>query len=518
MWRAGEDMIIGTDGGLKDGIGTIGVCMEMKMDPTINITMMSGEICRRNTLHSTREELLAQLTAEIIISRCSQLWGNEKHRDITMVCDSKSALSAVDTLEEEKWKSLNILDAEADTIMAIEILKQETHNITRIYKWVKSHQTDKDPTTTARRVNERADELATRCRENITEGLMMASDKLFIPISKMSLQINGTLISKDLKREIGVAMHDKRLKKFLLKKYGWTDNVFQNIDWTPTQTNLNRKPTIYTTAVIKLLHRWQPTNLRCAWYKRGATGSNCDLCGETEVQHHYMKCSDQVFKQARKNGWLKLKKALKGWDINNEIYTAMWQGCQSFCDDPTITEASLPPMTNGELQRDITCAWNAQSTIGWNHFMLGRISKDWRKCVHRSFENDEHTEGKTTGYLKALVSELWKYMLYLWQVRNDTVHGDNNIYSRQDIRTVMELVDTLFEKYSRNKNNDSEWLFEKDKDTTKKMSMVSIIAWIETVVNIFLVEDEEDEEILHHADHILRRMCVGSIFSESERE
>jgi len=230
-----------------------------------------------------------------------------------------------------------------------------------------------------------------------------------------------------------------------------------------------------------------------------------------------MKCSDQVFKQARKNGWLKLKKALKGWDINNEIYTAMWQGCQSFCDDPTITEASLPPMTNGELQRDITCAWNAQSTIGWNHFMLGRISKDWRKCVHRSFENDEHTEGKTTGYLKALVSELWKYMLYLWQVRNDTVHGDNNIYSRQDIRTVMELVDTLFEKYSRNKNNDSEWLFEKDKDTTKKMSMVSIIAWIETVVNIFSVEDEEDEEIRHHADHILRRMCVGSIFSENER-
>ena len=42
MQREGEYLVIGTDGGLKDGVGTTGIHIEMKSDPSVNIQMMSG--------------------------------------------------------------------------------------------------------------------------------------------------------------------------------------------------------------------------------------------------------------------------------------------------------------------------------------------------------------------------------------------------------------------------------------------------------------------------------------------
>ena len=51
MWREGSNLVVGTDGGLKDGVGTAGAYLEMEEDNSVFITAMSGESCKLSTLN-----------------------------------------------------------------------------------------------------------------------------------------------------------------------------------------------------------------------------------------------------------------------------------------------------------------------------------------------------------------------------------------------------------------------------------------------------------------------------------
>ena len=95
MWKNGGNILVGTDGGLKCNIGTSGVYMEMEEDTAVHYTSISAEVCNHGALHSTREELRAIMSAELLLEKFSKRSGQYDRR-VTFVCDSKSALGEVD--------------------------------------------------------------------------------------------------------------------------------------------------------------------------------------------------------------------------------------------------------------------------------------------------------------------------------------------------------------------------------------------------------------------------------------
>ena len=149
------------------------------------------------TLHSTREELRGIMAAEEIISKCGELWGSDITRSITFICDSKSALFEVDK-PIEMFAKRDALGPEMDILMTIDTLKQKNENITRLYQWEKSHQDEDAPQTDSRRINEIADNLATECRKYVSEGLITADVKKYMPFAKVMVSVNGSRITKTL--------------------------------------------------------------------------------------------------------------------------------------------------------------------------------------------------------------------------------------------------------------------------------------------------------------------------------
>ena len=129
-------------------------------------------------------------------------------------------------------------------------------------------------------------------------------------------------------------------------------------------------------------------------------------------------------------------------------------------------------------------------------------------------EDDKYKEGKITGGMKALVNGLWKMMLGVWKTRNDNEHGENSLYSKRDLKTLMDLVDTLYDQYESTVLEEDSWLFNKNNDERKKMNITNIITWIETVSNLCTTNNvEKGKEIKYRTDHVLNRMCVSSIYS-----
>ena len=211
-WKEGVNLLIGTDGGLKNNIGTVGVRMTTEEEQPQTITAMSAETCVHQLLHSTREELRAQLSAELLLDKFGSLWGRDIQRTVTMVCDSKSALHEL-SAKDEGWRDRNPLGQEMDVLMTIDRLRDENANIRRIYIWEKSHQKKEDQMTKTRRINEEADLAATPCRQHCEEGLMIAHPKVFLPDSICTFKLNGGLVTKNLKEAVHRAFHDEALKK-----------------------------------------------------------------------------------------------------------------------------------------------------------------------------------------------------------------------------------------------------------------------------------------------------------------
>ena len=197
LWFRGSSWKIATDGGLKGGIGTCGVVMWNVEKNKEICTSMSAESCSLGLLHSTREELRGNLSAEIILDECNEKFGNEGNNTLLYICDSKSAIRHLES-DIGKVKSIKPIGPEMDIILEIGRLRAKNDNITRDFKWVRSHQTkilDADEM-----LNDRADNLATECRVDSAQGLIPVEQKQCFDGAMATLKINGTVINKDLKK------------------------------------------------------------------------------------------------------------------------------------------------------------------------------------------------------------------------------------------------------------------------------------------------------------------------------
>ena len=85
------------------------------------------------------------------------------------ICDSKSAIRHLES-DIGKLKATKPLAPDMDVILEIGRLRNKNNNIERSFKWVRSHQSktlDADE-----KLNDRADYLATFCRDNVEQGLV----------------------------------------------------------------------------------------------------------------------------------------------------------------------------------------------------------------------------------------------------------------------------------------------------------------------------------------------------------
>ena len=512
-WKSGENITIGTDGGLKGDVGTTGVIIESSMDATINIQAMSAEQGKNKDLHSTREELRALLSAELILDKMGSIWGTEKNINVTFICDSKSALHFVDSALDPKYKERDVLGPEADIIMAIDKLKENNKHINRDYKWVRSHQKDGEPMTNDRRINDIADRLATKCRDEANEDLIELPRKQFFPDSKIALHIKGNIVSRNLKEAVHQAVNDENLKKFLKGKYDWTDDTFNSIDWNAISAVLYKKPMTYVISITKLIHRWQPTNKVVARYTKGKTTSNCCLCENVEHQHHYMTCTHNIYKTARKNAWLAFKRKMKKWQINDDVFRYMWYGLKSWSEEEEIPDLEELRRSDIPQAEKIITAFQEQTKIGWKHFALGRVTKIWKQLFIDNFRKDNYPEEKAEAAMKALVEALWAMMLTVWKKRNDVEHGENLAYSKKDLRMIDEIIDKIYMEIKNKVSEKDSWIFEKSADERKKDTIINTITWIEIVYAMYILDKKETEELRLGTEYILHRICVGSIFS-----
>ena len=447
-WTRGDEWVIGTDGGLKSGIGTCGVTLHNRSLDKELCTSMAAEECGHNHLHSTREEIKAVVAAEAIIKECNEYFGCS-NQDIKFICDNRSALGAIKCDESGKFKSVDPLGPDSELLMELENIRKGNDNIRREFKWVKSH-VDKDRSrclTEDEKINQRADELATTSRKYAEEGLLKIAQKQIYEGACVTLKIKGSVVSKDIKKAIIMAMYGNDMLIYMKEKYGWTSNVTKDINWDACEAAINKTYGLQKVAVYKLMHFWQPTNSVVQRnQKRTTDKAKCTECECLDDQMHYMMCHSQFFVDSRKIAWKKFNRLMKKYFSETTMLQVMWMGIQKWVYGED--EVQLPQGTelNMVQYRALQKAYKSQSVIGWKHFLVGRVSKQWSEYYALRLEESEVKNGKVIAFGRDLVYSIWTYTLSVWENHNEAVHGKNKKYSTRDVKSIKQFVKKYIEK------------------------------------------------------------------------
>ena len=516
-WESGDEWLIGTDGGLKEGIGTCGVTVHNKTLDKELCSSMSAEFCGLGQLHSTREEIRAVLAAEIIISECNYHFGQQM-QNIELVCDNKSALTKARYNKNDKQKEVQPLAAEAELLLELTQLRKQNENIQRSFTWVKSHQEDAQFTTSQESINKRADELATNARENAKEGLINTHPKQIFKHAEATLTINGHVVSKDLKKNIIDALYGERIINYLRKKYEWTEETFSKIDWDAHEFELSKVRGLYKISIYKLIHRWQPTNKVVQRNeRRRAHQALCTECGNVDEQLHYMKCHSDYFEEARKYAWKKFRNVMKPYRHNNSMTAIMWTGVQRWIHDEFDEERTQKenlPFGDDVTQEQceiLLDAFEEQKEIGWDHFIVGRVATGWSKYFATNVEDSYEKEGKVIAFGRTLVRATWKFTMSVWVGHNEAVHGTDNKYSARNVKGIKDCIHNIYNNYKNLISQEDEWLFREEARIRCDSSVPQMIGWLERAL-LSLTDRPEATELVSTGKRLLVQMSIGSIF------
>ena len=77
---------------------------------------------------------------------------------------------------------------------------------------------------------------------------------------------------------------------------------------------------------------------------------------------------------------------------------------------------------DGEDAPELTRACQEQNLIGWQNFVLGRFSRQFRVTMARHYASIDSLRRDDT-WAKGLVDHLLELTHDMWEVRNDFVHG-----------------------------------------------------------------------------------------------
>jgi hypothetical protein len=233
--KSTKRLLIATDGGATPMKGSLGFVIADE-DGNILLTCF-GQPAGNNPL-SFRSEICSFLAAVRLVTLLNEYYDNiipckEPARSkIQVYTDSLSMIKKLKAYGKYPTAPLTttVLDSEWDVLSALHHTLQRFKTYPQI-NWVKSHQDDKvyDKTEMPLEacLNSEADELA-------TAGLRRLQEKPKVPMDPNTIiqfHINGRTITRDFKRTEREIIQLPPTRKFYCERFGWSDNIFNIIDW-----------------------------------------------------------------------------------------------------------------------------------------------------------------------------------------------------------------------------------------------------------------------------------------------
>jgi hypothetical protein len=382
---------------------------------------------------------------------------------------------------------------------------QDHLKLTVHFEWIKSHQTStgEELSADAIRLNTEVDALAT----DVYKLKKKPPHRGFYFSGTVCFHQNGYHI-QDIYKAISSHESDKALIDYYLSK-GWTIAALEKVDWPGMQKFLKYLSPIVRCNAIQMLHNWQNTGYQKGLFFDASQEGSCPAhnekikdrlttcpfgCGHTETPFHFMTCTSSQLYEARCTGLNTLRRALKKIRTAPSLIEAIYDGIFCYTDqteyelstdsDPLLFDLSHSVLLSNQLE------------IGWENFLKGFITKDWRyiQQSYYSYLKVNTRKYNAEKWVSCLLRILHKFRTDLWHVRNSAIHGGSSKLQGQTLRhRLIREVHSLYDKDRKRLSLLDKQLFHMPKSYRLKQGNHQLLLWTKRAQMTFDIYEEPIE-------------------------
>jgi hypothetical protein len=328
---------------------------------------------------------------------------------------------AIKTLQTNFQGITKHLIEESDLVMEATSLLQKLPLQVHLI-WVKSHYTGPDRGL-PHDLNEEAHSLANTFLYTSNEDYKPGPKVIDPPSQEVSIQFENYTLTKGLVTQAKFNFGAMSLQNTIMKQARWDDSTFHGVDWAAYDKAFSRLTKSRQMSIAKISHGLLNTNYQN--HKYYGTSSMCPCCwDDIETLQHVFSCQHEEVSTHRTEQLHHLQHNLTTIQTPHLISAAIIHGISSWMEKEVGLIDSLHCTLSHSVvpaHMIITQAYNAQSQIGWDQLLRGRISKLWSQAAEFIAIKDGLQPDPTLA--SYVIASILTYSTSLWQFRCGVLHG-----------------------------------------------------------------------------------------------
>ncbi len=243
---------------------------------------------------------------------------------------------------------------------------------------VKSHQdedsgTPFEPLSLSAKLNIQSDQLTTATYAAHSSS----APTPLLPSTTAALYIHNRQVTSKLKEVLMLAYYTQQMRSRYHKKFGWTQGIFDSINWQSSHAVYKRLLYSRKLASFKLQQGLWPTTAVLHLWKEAAS-PNCLRCLLEPETHAHVLCCNSA-QEIRQTLWKKVSSLLHdNLKTPKALTNALEYGIWSWQEGEDAVLWPFPdPAPSDQIDMTLYSAFYQQSWIGWQHAISGLLSKEW---------------------------------------------------------------------------------------------------------------------------------------------
>jgi hypothetical protein len=315
-----------------------------------------------------------------------------------------------------------VLHSEYDVVNQIFCLLRAYQSTPAILH-VKGHQDSKIPYANLplpAQLNADADHLATRELRELPN--LIRHTPLF-PSGQVQLRLSKTFISRNLPGAIRKHQAYRTLLPYLRDRFGWSTAITDSVDWdgfaAAYKTCFKQRKFVFKFCMFLL-----PT-------------------GKIQTNGHLFQCPSISRQRWRASTTSSLRKRLESNDTNPILISIMLAGLQSYFLDRPLDHSEFSDFdTSYHPLRPYYSLIKDQESIGWDHFLRGKLSRHWTQ-LQQDFiwRTVPTTHFNSDAWLRLIIRLIFTACIDLWTIRNNERHGIDKNCTKKDLHAAQVVRD-----------------------------------------------------------------------------
>ena len=231
------------------------------------------------------------------------------------------------------------------------------------------------------------------------------------PHTKAHLDIGGRTITHHYRTAICTAAGQEAFYRAACERQKFMDDQFSSVDFSILSA-VSKRHSNHSLFAFKFIHELLPTQQHKS--KFDSCSPSCCRCCCPDDQNHFLQCPDAIVHNAIFKGSRSIQQRLIQWGLPFSLVVTIVLCLGEWIEKDEVDIDCIPVEFKSFVR--------SQSNIGWDLFIRGCVTKEWRKLIVRLNLRKKAAHVQSNAWLIKTLGLMWDHVCEMWDIHNRFVH------------------------------------------------------------------------------------------------